>query len=314
VTSQAGDGKITVRNSEYIRDVVCTAEYEVTSLPINPGLVGSFMWLSSIANNYEFYRFQKLHVTYKPLVGTSVSGNVMMTFDFDAADEAPTSKQRLMSYMNAMQTAVYSPCSLDAAKVNLKKFAAERFTRPDTIPVNKDIKTYDVANLYIATSGGNGATVGSLYVDYEVQFSTPHTPGYAPWYSSAVFNSTTCALASPLQGSVAVNASVGSPIVELLTNSSFNVKKAGEYLFSTTAVGTGLSNLMAGALWSPEANSGAVFTNGQNVTSTTSYQVSYSKLKVPKDDTSFQWLAPAWTTLGQYKAVLTPFYGDLPIA
>lgn len=312
-TTQSGDGKITVRNSEYLADITCTAPFEVVTYPINPGLGTVFMWLSSIANNYEFYRFKKLLVNYRPLVGTSTSGNVMMTFDFDAADVAPTSKQRLMSYMNAVQSAVYSPISLDAASANLKKFALEHFTRPEDVPDGKDVKTYDIANLYVATSGGPGTITGSLYIDYEVEFSTPHTPGYAPWLSSATLSTTTSSLANPLQGAAVTNASSVAPILDVPAHTMFNIKKAGEYLLNTTLVGTGIGAQNPAALWMPDLGSGATVSAGQNIVATNQYSVSYAKLNVPKDNTRFSWIAPAWTTLTSAKMTVAPFLNSLVI-
>lgn len=52
--SSKSDGRITITNREMITPMIAHAAFtEVVDLKINPGLPGTFSWLSIIANNFE---------------------------------------------------------------------------------------------------------------------------------------------------------------------------------------------------------------------------------------------------------------------
>ena len=53
---------------------------------VNPGNVNLFPWLSTISTCYERYRFHKLRYEYVPWIGTSATGAIQCSFDYDASD------------------------------------------------------------------------------------------------------------------------------------------------------------------------------------------------------------------------------------
>jgi len=55
-----GEDTIRVKKKEYICDIDGTSAFSNNFFAVNPGLNDTFPWLSSIANNYEQYRFNGL--------------------------------------------------------------------------------------------------------------------------------------------------------------------------------------------------------------------------------------------------------------
>lgn len=237
------DGRIEVRNHEYILDITASPDFQVVSVPINPGLSASFPWLSNIANNYEFYQFKELVVEYRPFVGTTNNGAIMMAVDFDAADPSPINKQRMMSYLSSVQGAIYSPFTLRLNPSDLAKFGTQKFTRPSDVPAGKDIKTYDVGNILIACQTGGGGLCGSIYFRYSVSLMTPHSPQEFPWENSAVITGPGTK-ATPFSGGVVTGGDTTDPIVEKIDGTDLQFK-AGEYIVNAYFGGTGLTT----ALW-----------------------------------------------------------------
>jgi hypothetical protein len=149
-----------------------------------------FKWLAPIANQFESYTFKKLCFEYETAASTDTAGSVMMAVDYDARDSAPTTKVDMMSYWGAIRSAAWREFCNVSDKPDLQKMATKRYVRNGPAPTDTDIKTYDVGNLILATSGitpsagcglwqtgwkvGDPFPVGELYVDYVVELETPH--------------------------------------------------------------------------------------------------------------------------------------------
>lgn len=305
------DGRIEVTNHEYLADITCTSSFTSSKYAINPGLASTFPWLSNIANNYEFYQFKELTVEFRPFVGTSSSGSVMMAFDFDAEDAAPLNKQRFMSYLTSVQGAVYNPMNLRAESRDLSKFGVQKFTRPSAVPANTDVKTYDVANLYIATDGGNGTSSGSLYLRYRVVLMTPHSPSEYPWESSAVVSTSgTSTKTAPFQGATLANADVTDKTVLSSTLTDLTIK-AGEYLISSSMYGTGLTNTQFSTMISSMTPGFAQGNIDRVVDAAGTLLTTRHKVSCPQNFTLTFTPNAAWSTLGTVNWLLTPFKNSL---
>lgn len=172
----AENGSIRVKHSEFLSDIFGQPSFSNQSISINPGLPTTFPWLSSIANNFESYKFHSLKFRYEPVCTTVTPGSVMMAVDFDASDAPATTKQALMSYHNAVRTAAWDCNVYSSSKQDLLKFGVQRYVRNTNVP-NTDIKTYDVGNFQIATilASQIDSSFGELYIDYDVELMTPQT-------------------------------------------------------------------------------------------------------------------------------------------
>nr|QYF49897.1 MAG: hypothetical protein 2 [Heilongjiang sediment noda-like virus 1] len=172
ITSVGSD--IVVTNKEYIGDVTAAnSSFAANNYNVNPGLSGTFPWLSAIANRYESYLFTDLRFVYEPICATTVPGSVMMAVDYDASDGSPTNKVSLMSYKGATRTAPWDRTDYNARNSDLRKFGVQRYVR--STAVTGDIKTFDVGNFFIATQNtpATPTTLGELYVQYTVRLYTP---------------------------------------------------------------------------------------------------------------------------------------------
>jgi len=304
-------GKIVVTNEEYLQDVATSQGFRANVVKLNPGLIASFPWLSPIANCYEFYKFLNLSFIYKPIVGTGTSAQMLMAIDFDAADDAPDSKQRMMSFMGSIQGPAYREIVCDAKKVNLDKFTLQRYTRSSDPAANKDIKTYDVGNLWYAALAENVVTCGSIYVRYTVELSTPHTQPNTPEDFSAVLQTGASSLAAPLTGAL-INNATSLPILDARLNNTLIVKKAGEYLMQEVLTGTGVTGVTGPQAWAPNADAGSTIVSGNSMINATATQlIRTSKIKTTTPDAAFSWVQPAWGALSALTVRIMPYENSL---
>jgi hypothetical protein len=176
-TMRNGDCRVVHR--EYIQDITAAASgpptaFAVTQLAVNPGQAGTFPWLSSVARNFESYRFKKLKFCYETEAPSSLGGSLVVSLDYDATDTAPVTKQQAMAYRNAVRSAPWEPCCHTSAQEDLNK-QKSYFVRPGAQPANTDIKTYDAANAFVCTQNvtTSSAVCGELYVEYDVELLTP---------------------------------------------------------------------------------------------------------------------------------------------
>lgn len=315
VTSSPGpDARITVRHTEYLGPVTGTAVFQPTSYPINPGLVGTFPWLSSIASCYEFYQFKELSLEFRPLCGTGNSGGVLLAVDFDALDSAPTTIQKMMTYQTATQGPVYMPATIRCPPSNMTKFGVQKFVRHGSNPAASDLKTYDIGKFWVGTESTNeGFHAGNLLLHYEVILSNPHTPTAAPWDSSASIHSITASNLNPFQGAVFRNGSVVAPIVEAEDSRSFWLAP-GQYLFDIDFLGEALSALEDPATYILNTDPSFVLRDLGNRFANAASTTLLETVRATLDEGGWMSLAvPAgWTALTGFVWRITPYAAILP--
>jgi len=165
-------GIITIHHTEYVADVDGSIQFDLKSLAMNPGS-DVFPWLSQEAQSWEHYRFKRLAFRYCPVVGTTTSGQIGMAPDFNPNESDAPDFITLMSAMGATRGQVFleQECVIDASTAN-ETLTPWRLVRHRN-EVVVDTTTYDVGTFQYATHLGSNSLVGSLYVDYIVQFRTP---------------------------------------------------------------------------------------------------------------------------------------------
>jgi hypothetical protein len=167
-----------ITEDEYIAEVNGSVAFACTSYPINIGQAATFPWGSKIAALYEKYTFQTLEFYYRRQVSeyatNGQTGKVMLSADYDASDAPPTTKQQVedtephVDGMPCVETLV-----LRLSQRELKRTDA-LYVRSTTQLINTDIKTYDVGNLFVSTSGNaNTNVIGELRVRYRCLVSVP---------------------------------------------------------------------------------------------------------------------------------------------
>lgn len=170
------DGRITVRHAELLGTLSSTSDdFSVLSLSINPGLVGFTGWLSNIAQNYESYRFKQLKFRYVPACSTTTAGQVFLSVDFDSADQPPATESQLSYYQGTRYCSPWDRCEYVCTSANLSK-RKSYYVRGGPLPANSDVLLYDTGKFLAASVGTGTASLGKLWVEYEVEFSTPDYP------------------------------------------------------------------------------------------------------------------------------------------
>ncbi len=221
--SASKNGSVCVRHEELVGNVNGSTGFAVTTYRINPGLPTMFAWLSSIAPNYESYKFRRLQFKYVPACSTSTSGVIYLTVEFDPQDPAPTSERQIATYDGCRTGVVWTRHTYDCAHRNLSK-RSSYFVRNGSVP-NDDLPFYDVGYLIISTTGNPDTNmVGKLWVEYDIELTTPQLNNLAVGNSLSGFVSGTDAFATapPLVGNAPLVLTVASNIATFTASAPYS--------------------------------------------------------------------------------------------
>jgi len=174
INKTAGGTRITHR--EFLGQITGTVAFTVSKFIVNPGQTLTFPWLAPQAVQWESYRFHRLAFEYITRCGSTESGSVLMSPDYDAADATPTTELQLTTYDGATEDSPWRNQRNNLKPSAMFSMGSRKFVRGNgLLPASADIKTYDCANMFIATIGTAANAWGKLWVDYDVEFFTPQT-------------------------------------------------------------------------------------------------------------------------------------------
>jgi len=216
-----------VCHREYLGDIFGTAGFSNVSYPLNPGIAQTFPWLSSIAANYQEYRFHGLVFEFRSLITDFVlagaPGVVIMSTNYNADAPLYLTKQQMENaeYAVSVKPTVDMIHGVECA--NNQTILPERFIRTGVVPVNQDLRLYDLGNFQFATQANPVQDLGELWVSYCIEFFKPIMPVLEADAGPAFHAART------ITSSLAPFGSVG-----LYTNGSLNVLVTGT---SVTIIG-----------------------------------------------------------------------------
>jgi hypothetical protein len=178
-----GQGATIIRHREYVADVTsgATGTFTLASYPINPGISNSMEWLAQIAANYEQYQLEGCLFEFRSLSADALNsintalGVVIMATNYNSSQPNFQSKAEMESYEFAMSCkpscSMIHPIECDPAQTPMP----QQYIRTGALPPNQDIKTYDIGNFQIATSGfqGDHVVCGELWISYQVALYKP---------------------------------------------------------------------------------------------------------------------------------------------
>ena len=201
IAGSSAQGKMTVNSSddktgdvyyshhEYVGAVTAvrgaTAEsiFSVQSYPINPGLLGSFPFLSQIAQNFTLYEFVGLVFEYRPLFGESggssnALGKVIMATDYDP-DATEFTNTRSMENYDYSVSSKPSVGMLHGVETNRRSTATNMLYVRTSLNSARDKIFSDYGLFQVATEGipfaggapGDTQTVGEVWVSYRIRLS-----------------------------------------------------------------------------------------------------------------------------------------------
>jgi len=238
-----------VRHREYLGDMVVPATptaFNLSTYTVNPGDVYTFPWLSSIAVQYQQYKFDGLIFEFRTLSSDITSGGalgaVILASNYDVVQPAFTDKIQMENSQYAVSTK--PSCSMIHTMECAPGQVANnlyyvRNTGPSVV-AGQDNRFYDLANFQIATQGlpgSSGQVLGELWVSYDVQLFKPIiNEAFEGAFVTGVTVSNTAiyGTAPTVQGNVVTAA--GSTLTFLVP---------GQYLVSVLVLGSGI---ISGAL------------------------------------------------------------------
>lgn len=166
-----------VCHREYLGDILGTAAFNNTAYPINPGLSSTFPWLSTVADNYQEYKFHGIIFEFRPLITDFVTsgapGVVIMATNYNADLPVYTSKQIMENSEFAVSvkptnTLIHGvECSPEQTDPIIK------YVRSGAVASGQDLKNYDWGNFQFATQSNPIQNLGELWVSYCVEFYKP---------------------------------------------------------------------------------------------------------------------------------------------
>lgn len=189
---ESDTGSVTVSYRMFVKDIFAPGTsgvagsakgFSVSTLDINPGLEGSFPWLSQVAANYEQYQMHQLIYTFVSSVSsfetdTGVTGDILMLHQQNEEDKVPTEAWMMKNTHGVISGQVIDNllCGIECDPL---KTAGDdqKFVRYQGIDDSKDKSKYDKGRLCIATANCPdqlaGNKIGELWCSYTVTLSIP---------------------------------------------------------------------------------------------------------------------------------------------
>ena len=162
------------------------------ALKINPGLAETFPWLAAIAGQWEQYVCHKLRAQFLSTVSTGTAGEVLITPSYDPSDPIPATEQAACAAVGSIATNSWKSITMDCDKSAMMALGPRRFVRQ--CAQAGDIKTFDVANIYLYTNDcANTSKLGKVWLEYDFEFFVPQndpTPNLQPVLYSEYRSST----------------------------------------------------------------------------------------------------------------------------
>jgi len=235
---QRGAG-IELVHREFIQDVTGTVDFlNAIQKQINPGLAGTFPWLSRLAINFEEYQFKGLVFEFKSTSATAIGstntalGVVIMATNYDSKDLAFATKQQMEAYEFSCSTKPADSMIHPVECMPNKNVLNTLYVRNDATDLtNSDIRMYDLGEFQLATSGMQAAaTIGELWVSYHVCLKKPklNSPLGGPDVPSIVFTTPSSLVkqTTPLPGRKLRDISVSDPLFGCLQAGSLDVTRS----------------------------------------------------------------------------------------
>lgn len=180
-----GSNRTIVRHREFIGNIQGSTGFAINTWNVNPGDEATFPWLNALAANYEKYRpigiiFEFKSTSANALNSTNTAlGTVMLAPRYNAiAASVPESKMEMLQIENCVSVcpAESAMCGIECAK-NYNPLGILYNRTGGEIPAGSE-QLYDFCDFYLATEGMQAvATIGELWVTYEIELLTPILSG-----------------------------------------------------------------------------------------------------------------------------------------
>lgn len=169
-----------VCHREYLGDITGTSLFTNRQFPLNPGINDTFPWLSSVAQNYQEYRWHGLVFEFRSMVTDFVTGGapgtVIMATNYNADSTAYATKQAMENSEYAVSVKPTNNLMHFIECAPAETFSPIKFIRTGPAPSGQDLRLYDQGIFQFASNGNPVQLMGELWVSYCVEFLKPILP------------------------------------------------------------------------------------------------------------------------------------------
>jgi hypothetical protein len=184
---------------------------------LSPTNTHLFPWLSRIARNYDYFRFDRVRFVYVPLCSTSVAGRIMLGYDPDAADAVPADRSALSSYSCSVDSSAWGVSKLDAKLPN-----NQPWYQTNDITASSMYSTSAMGQVFWGSWGaGQDETVGELYVMYEVVLKDPQPNENSSYRATG--NGSSVTKDFPAAAPATVVSTSNSIVLSMFATGTFNI-------------------------------------------------------------------------------------------
>jgi len=169
-----------VCHREYLGDIQGTSSFNNIAYPLNPGLSQTFPWLSTVAENYQEYKFHGLVFEFRPLITDFVTsgapGVVVMATNYNADSPTYLNKQQMENSEFAVSVKPTTGLMHGVECEMAQTILPQRYVRAGAVPIGQDLRLYDYGSFQFATQSNPVQNLGELWVSYCVEFFKPVLP------------------------------------------------------------------------------------------------------------------------------------------
>lgn len=327
--------EVVIRHREFLGDVVTAQDdsFNVTSYALNPGLFGTFPWLSTVATSFEQYRLQGVIFEFKSTSADALNsantalGSVIMATEYDATRPAFASKISMENHQYS--SSAKQSCSMlhpiECARQN--NVLSELYVRGEA-DKQPDLRFTDFGNFQIATVGqqGAGVTIGELWITYEIALLKPIMPvdsgnNLLSAHIMAGSGVTTSNVFPTAFITGSMNATVSGANKNIVTIPGDNLVAGQQFIVILIIRGTGTASVVAPALTIGGSFGGVNLFNGDSTdessnvgTSLTLYQLDAIKVNTTGADGTLTYAGGTFpTTIVTSELFILPIESAIPL-
>ncbi len=246
-----------VCHREYLGDILGTAAFNNLQYPLNPGMAATFPWLSTLAVNYQEYKFHGLVFEFRSLITDFVTsgapGVVVMSTNYNADAPVYTTKQQMENAEFAVSTKPTINLMHGVECADTQTILPQRYVRTAVPPTGQDLRLYDLGTFQFATASNPVQNLGELWVSYCVEFFKPILPTVTavPGVGAHLYRTGTSS--STPMGTTSVDQEGGLSVTTdgaalTISNADPLARYRLEFLWSGTSVAASFSSFAVGGI------------------------------------------------------------------
>jgi len=176
-----GDSGFKIQHKEFLGPIYSTTAFFPNTYTVNPGIWGTFPWLSTMAANFQQYKLLGAIVVFEPVLPDGMAsfqslGSVMIAAQMNPAASNFTSEIQMMQtkFVTASKPTQKLWAPIECSPIS-GSGSNNLLIRTGAVPSNQVINDYDYCKFTVATTGqpSAGVMLGKLWFTTEVLLLNP---------------------------------------------------------------------------------------------------------------------------------------------